>query len=97
MDSWCGTTPLRHSFPILFDLAVNKLETVADVWDQTVGNDSWKLYLSRDFKSSMTGKWFWSWPFSTPYTKKGSPLTQTRSLGRAKQVVDFLLVMPAKC
>ena len=27
LDLWCGTAPLRHSFPILFDLAVNKFET----------------------------------------------------------------------
>ena len=49
LDRWCGTAPLRHSFPILFDLAVNKFETVADVWDQTVGNGNWKLNLYRDF------------------------------------------------
>ena len=49
LDLWCGTAPLRHSFPILFDLVVNKFETVADVWDQTVGNSSWKLNLYRDF------------------------------------------------
>ena len=48
LDPWCGTVPLRYSFPILFDLAVNKFETVVDVWDQTVGNCSWKLNLSRD-------------------------------------------------
>ena len=28
---------------------VHKLETVADVWDQTIGKGSWKLNLSRDF------------------------------------------------
>ena len=49
LDLWCGTAPLRHSFPIIFDLAVNKFETVADVWDQTVGNDNWKLNLYTDF------------------------------------------------
>ena len=42
-------TPLRQSFPILFDLAVNKFETLADVWDQTMGNGSWKPNLHRDF------------------------------------------------
>ena len=45
----CGTVLLRHSFAILFDLAVNKFETVADVWDQTVRNGNWILNLSRDF------------------------------------------------
>ena len=40
LDLWCGTVALRHSFPILFDLSVNKFETVVDVWDQTVGNDN---------------------------------------------------------
>ena len=49
LDSWYGTAPLRHSFPTLFDLTVNKSETVADVWDQIVGNYSWKLNISRDF------------------------------------------------
>ena len=31
LDLWCGNAPLRHSFPILFNLAVNKFETVVDV------------------------------------------------------------------
>ena len=38
-----------HSFPILFDLVVNKFEIVVDVWDQTAGNGSWKLNFSRGF------------------------------------------------
>ena len=49
LDLWCGTTPLRRSYPTLFDLVVNKVETVADVWDQTMGNGSYKLNLYRDF------------------------------------------------
>ena len=49
LDYWCGNAPLRNSFSILFDLAVNKLEIVADVWDQIVRNGSWKLNLSKDF------------------------------------------------
>ena len=49
LDLWCGTNPLRYSFPTLFDLAINKFETVADVWDQSVGNGSWNLNLTRDF------------------------------------------------
>ena len=40
LDTWCGTVSLRHSFPTLFDLAVNKFETVQDVWDQIVGNNN---------------------------------------------------------
>ena len=28
LDLWCGTTPLRHFYPTLFDLAVNKVETM---------------------------------------------------------------------
>ena len=49
LDPWCGIFLVRHSFPTLFDLAVYKFETLADVWDHTVGNGSWKLNLSRDF------------------------------------------------
>ena len=71
---------LRHSFPILFDLAINKFEIVADVWDQTVGNDNWKLNPYRDFND---------WEVTlvvallNSLQKKGSPRSQTRSLGRA--------------
>ena len=31
LESWCGTASLRHSFPTLFNLAVNKFEIMADV------------------------------------------------------------------
>lgn len=32
---------------MLFDVAVNKFETVVEVWDQIVGNSSWKLNFFR--------------------------------------------------
>lgn len=32
---------------MLFDVAVNKFETIVEVWDQIVGNDSWKLNIFR--------------------------------------------------
>ena len=51
MDPWCGTSTLRNSFTDLFDIAVNKLEAVAEVWDHGVGNGhgSWNLRFERAF------------------------------------------------
>ena len=34
---------------MLFELVVNKQETVAEVWDQSVGRGSWNLKFVRDF------------------------------------------------
>ena len=47
MDHWCGSSSLNLSFPTLFDIAVNKLDIMADVWDQTIGNGSRKLNFVR--------------------------------------------------
>lgn len=35
MDIRAGSSPLRLSFLELFEVAVNRLEIVAEVWDQT--------------------------------------------------------------
>ena len=43
---WPGHSSLSHSFPALFDLAVNKYEIVAEVLDQTAGSGSWKVNFS---------------------------------------------------
>ena len=54
VDPWCRTIPLKHSFSILFDLAVNKFETMADVgiklWGMAIG---YLIYL----ETLMTRKW----------------------------------------
>lgn len=34
-DPWCGTSTLKFSFIALYELAVNKNEIVADVWDRS--------------------------------------------------------------
>lgn len=44
---WCGNSTLKFSFTSLYDLAVNKIETVAEAWIQTVGNGSWELKFMR--------------------------------------------------
>lgn len=43
VDPWCGNFALKFSFSSLYDLAAKKSETVAEVWDQLVGNVSWNL------------------------------------------------------
>ena len=50
-DHWCGTLILRNSFLDLFGIAVNKVETVVEVWDRGVGNGhgSWNLRFERAF------------------------------------------------
>ena len=50
-DHWCGTSTLRDSFPDLFGIVVNKVETWAEVWDQGVGigHGSWNLRFERAF------------------------------------------------
>ena len=53
-DHWCGPSTLYISFPSLFDLVVNKLETVVEVWDSSDGSGSWKLNL---LKPSTIEKW----------------------------------------
>ena len=88
LDLWCGTNPLRYSFPTLFDLAINKFETVPDVWE--VG-------ISILLETLMTGKWIWLGVFSIPSKRKGSPLIQVSSRGKAQQVAVSLLVRPEKC
>lgn len=49
-----GTAPLILSFPELFEVAVNRLKTVAEVWDQSTGNGSWSLNLR---ERSTIGSW----------------------------------------
>ena len=49
LDLWCGSTTLSMSFSDHFEMAVNKNETVAEVWDHSVGNRSWKLNFLRAF------------------------------------------------
>ena len=39
-DPWCGSSILNLTFPNLFEVAVNKHETVAQVWDKEVENGS---------------------------------------------------------
>lgn len=43
MNHWCGNLALSISYPTLFESIVNKLEIMGKIWDQTVGNGSWKL------------------------------------------------------
>ena len=49
MDHWYDPLAFNQSFSVLFEVVVNKLETVAEVWDLTVGNESWNLKFVRDF------------------------------------------------
>ena len=46
---WCGSLALSLSFPFLFDIAANKLASVANVWDHSVGNGSWNPAFERAF------------------------------------------------
>ena len=50
-DHWCGTSTLKNSFLDLFGIAVNMVETMAEVWDNGVGNGhrSWNLRFERAF------------------------------------------------
>ena len=48
-DHWCGSQALWLSFSVLFELVVNKQETVVEVWDQLIGRGSWNLKFVRDF------------------------------------------------
>ena len=46
-DHWCGPATLNLTFPSLFDLTMNKSETVEEVWDLSVGRGNWKPTFSR--------------------------------------------------
>ena len=46
-NHWCSSTTLSISFPSLFGIVANKNETVAEVWDQSVGSGYWNLNLVR--------------------------------------------------
>jgi hypothetical protein len=41
-DSWVGDTPLRQSFPRLFSISLQKVESVADLWNVN-GEEGWNL------------------------------------------------------
>lgn len=40
MDPRCGSSVVKHSSTNLYELAVNKNEIVAKIWDQIVGSGS---------------------------------------------------------
>ena len=40
-DVWCGDEALCSSYPSLFNLALNKEATVADIWDRGEGAGCW--------------------------------------------------------
>ena len=42
-DYWCGPSTLNHSYPTLFEVVINKLETMAEAWDHAIGSSGWKL------------------------------------------------------
>ena len=48
-DPWCGIAILSDPFPSLFEVGVNKMVIVAEVWDQGVGNGSWNPRFVRAF------------------------------------------------
>ena len=48
-DLWCGNTTLSLSFLALLEVAANKSEIVAEVWDLSMGNESWKFNFLRAF------------------------------------------------
>ena len=49
-DAWCGESPLCDIFPNLYMLAVTKGVKVADVWDNSRGDDgAWSPSFSRSF------------------------------------------------
>ena len=46
---WCGSSALGLSFTSLFDIVANKLASMADVWDHSVGNGSWNPAFEKAF------------------------------------------------
>lgn len=54
IDHWCGNSTLNISYTSLFEITVNKYETVAEVWDQMWVTVVGILTLS---KTLMIGKW----------------------------------------
>ncbi|RVW35151.1 BTB/POZ and MATH domain-containing protein 4 [Vitis vinifera] len=48
-DQWCGNERLSHSFPQLYEMAVNRNATVNEMWDHSSGQGGWNLRFHRDF------------------------------------------------
>ena len=48
-DPWCGSAVWSDSFPSFFEVAVNKMSTVAEMWDQGTSNGSWNPRFVRTF------------------------------------------------
>ncbi|RVW42180.1 putative ribonuclease H protein [Vitis vinifera] len=48
-DQWCGNERLSHSFPQLYEMAVNRNATVNEMWDHSSGSGGWNLRFHRDF------------------------------------------------
>lgn len=45
----CGSSVFSLTFPVLFELVVNKQEIVVEVWEQRTYQGSWYLKFVRDF------------------------------------------------
>ena len=48
-DQWCGNERLSHSFPQLYEMAVNRNATVNEMWDHSSGPGGWNIRFHRDF------------------------------------------------
>ena len=48
-DVWCSDSALSQCFPHLFGMAVQKISTVEEMWDQSSGQGNWNLNFLRDF------------------------------------------------
>lgn len=48
-DHWCGTSAFSISYPVLYELVVNKHETMAEIWNCPLGQDSWNFRFVRAF------------------------------------------------
>ena len=48
-DVWCSDSALSQCFPHLFGMAVQKISTVEEMWDQSSGQGNWNLNFFRDF------------------------------------------------
>lgn len=47
-DRWCSNRPLKIEVPLIFNLALNKLASVADYWDVGSTPNNWNVQLRRN-------------------------------------------------
>ena len=55
-DLWCGNQSLKETFPILFNLSVNKEGWVAEAWEEDEGGGSWGLRFNRHLNDWEVGE-----------------------------------------